>query len=148
MKIPFKDAIDLKLGKNGVYEAVPEPVDYPPYIKELLYAGVGGAALEGAGGAALGALMPLTEGDYVEKPDRTPADPAWKWALLSALAAPIFGATDGNKSLPMAAIQALAGGLAGGAGGYAYGLTREHEGNKKLAAARMGKNYDDPLSAQ
>jgi hypothetical protein len=94
--------------------------------------GIIGSILTGGLGAGLGLAMPLTVDDYVDKYDRNATDPAWKYGLLNSLTSPLAGAILlGNKNPKIAALQALTGGLAGGAGGYGYGLTRESEGNKR-----------------
>lgn len=100
----------------------------PDEANALLTEGAGGiigSILTGGLGAGLGLAMPLTVDDYVNKYDRNATDPAWKYGLFNALTNPLTGALLGNKNPKIAALQVLTGGLAGGAGGYGYGLTRE-----------------------
>ena len=87
-------------------------------------------ALTAALGAGAGALMPI------QGQGASASDYVVPGAVVSAVAAPLAYALFGQRNPKALAVNALMGGLAGGAGGYGYWLTGKPE-----------ERYNDPLSA-
>lgn len=148
----FERIADGAKSKALIVGAKDAPKESPKFLKNLkdimerggpLAKEISTNILLGGGlGAVGGSLFPLSTSDYVDKYDREAIDPAWKSALLGAIASPVLS----TKTPAMLALSALSGGALGGALGYGYGLTRENEKTKRAAAKLLDKKFEDPLN--
>jgi hypothetical protein len=99
--------------------------------KDAFIEGSMDTALTAALGAGAGALVPIQD------QGASASDYVVPGAAVSAVATPLAYALFGQRNPKALAVNALMGGLAGGAGGYGYWLTGKPE-----------DRYNDPLSAQ